>query len=422
LGYAACAWACDKATHPKTGDWRYPDTGREISDACQRGSIMSTRGLTVDTLLRTACEKRASDLHLKAGNHPYVRVDGELHPLTQYPRISPEDMLDFASSIMTTRQKARFKENTEVDMPYGIAGLARFRVNIFQQRGNVGMVFRVIPTNIRAFEELSLPKVMEKICEETRGLVLVAGTTSCGKSTTLAAMVDYINSTRTDHIITIEDPIEFLHRDKKGLVSQREVEVDSASFASALRAALRQDPDVILVGEMRDLETIQTAMLAAETGHLVLSTLHTTDATETVLRIIAVFQPGEQKRVRLQLASTLKAVICQRLVRRSDGLGRVPAVEVLVSTEYIRDCIVNPEKTRLIAGALAAGTSQYGMQTFDQSLYDLYSRRLITLEEALANSSNPDEFKLRIAGVRSTTDAARDEMERAIQVERFAQR
>jgi len=381
---------------------------------------MSSQSLTIDTLLRTACEVKASDLHLKVGNFPYVRVDGELRALTQYPRVSPEDMLDFAFSIMTNRQKAKFKDNTEVDMPYGIPGLARFRANIFQQRGNVGMVFRVIPTTIQNFEQLSLPKVMERICLETRGLILLAGTTSCGKSTTLAAMVDYINSSRTDHIITIEDPIEFLHRDKKGFVSQREVEVDTSSFAAALRSALRQDPDVILVGEMRDLETIQTALLAAETGHLVLSTLHTTDATETVLRIISVFQPAEQKRVRLQLASTLKAVVCQRLVRKSDGVGRVPAVEVLVTTEYIRDCIVNPEKTRLIKDALAAGMSQYGMQTFDQSLYELHTHGLITLEEALINSSNPDEFKLRIAGVRSAADAARDEMERAMQVERFA--
>jgi len=383
---------------------------------------MSSQSLTIDTLLRTACELKASDLHLKVGNHPYIRVDGELQPLSQFSRISPEDMLDFAFSIMSNRQKAKFRENVEVDMPYGIPGLARFRANIFQQRGNVGMVFRVIPTTILNFEELSLPKVMEKICQETRGLILLAGTTSCGKSTTLAAMVDYINSSRTDHIITIEDPIEFLHRDKKGFVCQREVEVDTSSFASALRAALRQDPDVILVGEMRDLETIQTALLAAETGHLVLSTLHTTDATETVLRIISVFQPAEQKRVRLQLASTLKAVVCQRLVKKSDGVGRVPAVEVLVATEYIRDCIVNPEKTRLIKDALAAGISQYGMQTFDQSLYDLHSKGLITLEEALVNSSNPDEFKLRIAGVRSAADAARDEMEKAMQVERFAER
>jgi twitching motility protein PilT len=383
---------------------------------------MGSERVTVDTLLRVACDEEASDLHLKVGNFPYIRVDGELRSLDQYPRVTPEDLLDYAFSIMNSRQKARFKENTEIDMPYGIPGLARFRVNIFQQRGNVGMVFRVIPTEIRTFKELSLPKVMEKICQETRGLVLVAGTTSCGKSTTLAAMVDYINSARTDHIITIEDPIEFLHHDKKGLVSQREVEVDSASFATALRAALRQDPDVILVGEMRDLETIQTALLAAETGHLVFSTLHTTDATETILRVISVFQPAEQKRVRLQLASTLKAIVCQRLVRKSDGIGRVPAVEVLLSTEYIRDCIVTPEKTRLIREALASGTSQYGMQTFDQSLFDLHADGLITIEQALANSSNPDEFKLRVSGVRSTSDATRDAMERAIQVERFAQR
>jgi twitching motility protein PilT len=381
---------------------------------------MSSQSVTIDTLLRTACETNASDLHLKVGNYPYVRVDGELRALTQYSRLSAEDLLDYAFSIMTNRQKTKFKETTELDIPYGVPGLSRFRVNIFQQRGNMGMAFRVIPTKIRTFEELSLPKVMEKICEETRGLVLLAGTTSCGKSTTLAAMVDYINSTRTDHIITIEDPIEYLHRDKKGFVSQREVEVDTPSFSSALRAALRQDPDVILVGEMRDLETIQTALLAAETGHLVFSTLHTTDASETVQRIITVFQPSEQKRLRLQLASTLKAVVCQRLVRKSDGMGRVPAVEVLVTTEYIRDCIVNPEKNRLIKDALAAGF-QYGMQTFDQSLYDLHSQGLITLEEALRNSSNPDEFKLRVAGVRTTADSARDEMERASQVERFAE-
>jgi twitching motility protein PilT len=378
--------------------------------------------LNIDTLLRTACENKASDLHLKVGNYPYVRVDGELRALTQYSRISSEDMLNMAFSIMTNRQKQKFKENTELDMAYGVAGLGRFRVNVFQQRGNVGMVLRVIPTKIRTFEELYLPRVMDKVCGEARGLVLVTGTTGSGKSTTLAAMVDRINSTRTDHIVTIEDPIEFLHRDKKGFVNQREVEVDTPSFAIALRAALRQDPDVILVGEMRDLETIQTALLAAETGHLVFSTLHTTDATETVQRIIAVFPPPEQKQIRMQMASTLKAVISQRLVRKADGIGRVPAVEVLVTTEYIRDCIVNPDKTRLIHDAIAAGVSQYAMQTFDQSLYDLYSQGLITLEEALINSSNPDEFKLRIAGIRTTTDAAREEMERSSQVDRIAKK
>ena len=378
--------------------------------------------LNIDTLLRTACENKATDLHLKVGNYPYVRVDGELRPLNQYSRISSEDMLNMAFSLMTNRQKQKFKENTELDMAYGVAGLGRFRVNVFQQRGNVGMVLRVIPTKIRTFEELYLPRVMDKVCGEARGLVLVTGTTGSGKSTTLAAMVDRINSTRTDHIVTIEDPIEFLHRDKKGFVNQREVEVDTPSFAIALRAALRQDPDVILVGEMRDLETIQTALMAAETGHLVFSTLHTTDATETVQRVIAVFPPPEQKQIRMQMASTLKAVISQRLVRKADGIGRVPAVEVLVTTEYIRDCIVNPDKTRLIHDAIAAGVSQYAMQTFDQSLYDLYSQGLISLEEALLNSSNPDEFKLRISGIRTTTDAAREEMERASQVDRIAKR
>jgi twitching motility protein PilT len=307
-------------------------------------------------------------------------------------------------------------------MAYGVAGLGRFRVNVFQQRGNVGMVLRVIPTKIRTLEELLLPRVTDRICQEKRGMVLVTGTTGSGKSTTLAAMVDRINSTRTDHVITIEDPIEFLHRDKKGFVNQREVEVDTSSFDSALRAALRQDPDVILVGEMRDHETIQTALMAAETGHLVFSTLHTMDATETVQRIIAVFPPPEQKQIRLQLASTLKAVISQRLVRKADGIGRAPAVEVLVATEFIRDCIINPDKTRLIHDAISAGVSQYGMQTFDQSLYDLYTQGLITLEEALANSSNPDEFKLRIAGISNTADAAREEMEKASQVDRFAKR
>jgi twitching motility protein PilT len=378
--------------------------------------------MTIDELLRTACENKASDLHLKVGNYPYNRVDGELRALTQYPRISSEDMLNMAFSMMTNRQKQKFKENTELDMAYGVAGLGRFRVNVFQQRGNVGMVLRVIPTKIRTLEELYLPKVIDKICGEARGMVLVTGTTGSGKSTTLAAMIDRINSTQTDHIITIEDPIEFLHRDKKGFVNQREVEVDTPAFGSALRAALRQDPDVILVGEMRDLETITTALHAAETGHMVFSTLHTLDATETIQRIIAVFPPPEQKQIRLQLATVLKAVISQRLVRKADGIGRAPAVEVMIATEYIRDCIINPDKTRLIREAIAAGVSQYGMQTFDQSLYDLYTQGLISLEEALQNSSNPDEFKLRLAGIRTTADAAREEMEKSSQVERFAKK
>jgi twitching motility protein PilT len=376
--------------------------------------------LAIEDLLRHSIENKASDLHLKVGNHPYIRVDGLLQAMTDFSRITPEEMLSMAFSMMTNRQKQKFKETAELDMAYGVAGLGRFRVNVFQQRGNVGMVIRVIPTKVKTVDELMLPKVCEKVCEEQRGLILVTGTTGSGKSTTLAAMIDRINSQRADHIITIEDPIEFLHRDKKGFVNQREVEVDTASFSTALRAALRQDPDVILVGEMRDLETIGTALLAAETGHLVLSTLHTLDATETIQRIIAVFPPPEQKQIRLQLASTLKAVISQRLVRKSDGLGRAPAVEIMIATSYIRDCVVNPDKTRLIRDAIAAGTSQYGMQTFDQSLYDLHTRGVISYEEAMMRASNPDELKLRMQGIRSTADAAREEMERAItEFERF---
>ena len=377
----------------------------------------------IDDLLRLAVEKKSSDLHLKVGNNPYVRIDGTLVPLADISRVTPEEMLSMAFSMMTNRQKQKFKETAELDMAYGVAGLGRFRVNVFQQRGNVGMVLRVIPTKIRTIDELNLPKVIDTICEEQRGLVLVTGTTGSGKSTTLASMVDRINTTRSDHVITIEDPIEFLHRDKRSFINQREVEVDTANFSTALRAALRQDPDVVLVGEMRDLETIATALLAAETGHLVFSTLHTLDATETIQRIIAVFPPPEQKQIRLQLAGTLKAVISQRLVRRADDQGRVPAVEVMIATGYIRDCIINPEKTRMIHEAIAAGTSQYGMQTFDQSLYDLYTRNLISFEEALSRASNPDDFKLRVQGIRSAADAAREEMERTMaEYEQFGSR
>jgi twitching motility protein PilT len=370
--------------------------------------------MNIDDLLRIAVDRKASDLHLKVGNHPYLRIDGELRPLTEFPRVSPEDMLNMAFSMMSNRQKQRFKETADLDMAYGLAGLGRFRVNVFQQRGNVGLVLRVVPTRIRTIEELNLPKIISGICEERRGLILVTGTTGSGKSTSLAAMIDRINSARSDHIITIEDPIEYLHRDKKGFVNQREVEVDTATFSTALRAALRQDPDVILVGEMRDLETIGTALLAAETGHMVFSTLHTLDATETIQRIIAVFPPPEQKQVRLQLASTLKAVVSQRLMRKADGVGRVPAVEVLIATAFVRDCVINPDKTRLIREAIASGTSQYGMQTFDQSLYDLYTQGLVTYEEALHQSTNPDDFKLRCQGISSTSEMAREQMQSAV--------
>jgi twitching motility protein PilT len=370
--------------------------------------------LTIDTLLALACSKGASDLHIKAGSHPFIRVNGELMPLADVPRLSPEDTLAMAFSIMNNRQKQRFKDACEVDIAYGVSGLGRFRCNVFQQRGAVGMVFRVIPMTIRSVSELQLPPVIEKIAEERRGLVLVTGTTGSGKSTTLAAIIDCINRNRTDHIITIEDPIEFLHRDRRSFVNQREVDVDTRSFQEALRGALRQDPDVILVGEMRDQETIETALTAAETGHLVLSTLHTLDATETITRIVSIFPPHQQQAIRLQLASVLKAVISQRLVRNKDGTGRVPAVEVMISTAYIRDCIINQEKTPHIRDAIAQGTSQYGMQTFDQSLHDLLNRGLISYEQALAGASNRDEFVLRTKGIQTTADQAREEMEKRI--------
>jgi twitching motility protein PilT len=317
---------------------------------------------------------------------------------------------------MSSRQKERFKHQLETDIAYSVPGLGRFRCNIFQQRGSVGIVLRLIPSRIQTFKELMLPPVLEKVCEEQRGLVLVTGTTGSGKSTSLASMIDYVNTRRIEHIMTIEDPIEFLHRDKKSIINQREVDVDTKQFSVALRSALRQDPDVILVGEMRDYETIETALLAAETGHLVLSTLHTLDATETVNRVISVFPPHQQKQIRIQLASVLKAIISMRLLPRADGLGRVPAVEVLIATSYIRDCIENKEKTKLIRDAITQGTSQYGMQTFDQSLYLLYKNGLITLEEALRRATNPDEFKLKIQGIQSTSDLSREEMDGVLEL------
>ena len=367
----------------------------------------------VDELLKIAAGFGASDLHIKAGSFPFMRVGGDLRPVVDSGRLTQEDTLDMAFSMMSNRQKQRFKEVSEVDIGYGVSGLGRFRANIFQQRGTVGIVIRVIPDRTRAITELSLPPVIEKVADEQRGLILVTGTTGSGKSTTLAAIIDRINSTRSGHIVTIEDPIEFLHKDKKSFVTQREVDVDTRSFAEALRGALRQDPDVILVGEMRDHETIETALTAAETGHLVLSTLHTLDATETIMRIVSSFPPHQQKSVRIQLAGILKAVISMRLVRAARGTGRVPAVEIMRSTGYIRDCIVNEEKTSQIRDAIAAGTSQYGMQTFDQSLFHLFQAGLISIEEALRGASNPDEFRLRLAGIHSASDQAKEEMERA---------
>jgi twitching motility protein PilT len=364
----------------------------------------------VNDLLKLAVEKGASDLHLKAGSYPMARIHGHLAPVSEEKKLDHEDLVEMAASIMPTAHRQKFKDAQEVDLAYSVPGLGRFRCNVFQQRGTIGIVLRVIPVQVRTIDELGLPPVLQKICSEERGLVLVTGTTGSGKSTTLAAMIDYINQQRSAHIITIEDPIEYLHRDQRSIINQREIGVDTRSFAYALRSALRQDPDVILVGEMRDMETIETALHAAETGHLVFSTLHTLDATETINRIIAVFPPHQQKQIRLQLAAVLKSAIAQRLLPNAEGTSRVPAVEVLIATAFIKDCIVDKEKTHLIQGAIAAGTSQYGMQTFDQSIFSLYSRGLVTLEEALRWASNVDEFKLRVQGISTTSDASRDQM------------
>jgi pilus retraction protein PilT len=379
----------------------------------RKGSIKE--GVHVNDLLKIAVENGASDLHLKAGSYPMMRVRGMLVPATEEKRLDHDDMVSVAAAVLPTSHREKFKENREVDLAYSVAGLGRFRCNTFQQRGTIGMIFRVIPMRVSTIDELALPPVLKKIAAEERGLVLVTGTTGSGKSTTLAALIDEINTTRTAHIMTVEDPIEYLHRDNRSIINQREIGVDTMSFSHALRSALRQDPDVILVGEMRDFETIETALLAAETGHLVFSTLHTLDATETINRIIAVFPPHQQKQIRIQLASVLKAVISQRLITRVDNKSRAPAVEVLISTAFIRDCIMDKEKTHLIHGAIAQGTSQYGMQTFDQSIFYLFQQKLISYEEALRWASNVDEFKLKVQGISTTAEMSRDQMATAAQ-------
>ncbi|WP_163995790.1 type IV pilus twitching motility protein PilT [Pyxidicoccus caerfyrddinensis] len=364
--------------------------------------------MELNEILQIALRGGASDIHLKAGLPPMFRVDGSLVPLKDGRRLPPEEVARMAFGIMNEFQKEKFKSSNEVDLAYGVPGLGRFRVNVFQQRGTVGAVLRVIPFKVMTMQDLLLPQVLAKICGEERGLVLVTGTTGSGKSTTLAAMIDHINANETSHIMTIEDPIEFLIRDKRSIVNQREVGVDTMSFAQALKSALRQDPDVILVGEMRDHETIETALHAAETGHLVMSTLHTLDATETINRIVSAFPPHQQKQVRLQLASVLKGVVSQRLVPRADGKGRVAAVEVLRVTARVRELIEDKDRTKEIHDAIAQGTDSYGMQTFDQSLMSLVRQGLVTYEEAHRQASNPDDFALRFSGISGTSDSKWD--------------
>ena len=365
--------------------------------------------MDINDLLKKAHALEGSDLHIKVGSPPIVRIYGELTALTTERKITNEDAIRLAMSVMSPGQAEVFKKKNDIDLAYSIPGLGRFRCNVFMQRGTVGIVFRVIPMRIPTMEELNLPDIIRKISMEQRGLILVTGTTGSGKSTTLATMIDMINTSRTEHVMTIEDPIEYLHRDKKSIVNQREVGSDTESFGKALRQALRQDPDVILVGEMRDFETIQTSLVAAETGHLVLSTLHTIDAAETINRIIAVFPPYQHKQVRMQLSSVLRAIISMRLMPRADGKGRVPAVEVLIATATIKDCILDPDKTKSINDVIEQGAIHYGMQSFDQSLFYLYKSKLITYEEALRRATNPDDFVLKVKGIQSTSELSLEE-------------
>lgn len=379
--------------------------------------------MELSELLKTAMQHGASDVHLKVGSTPVLRISGELVPLTSEPKLTQPDAIKIASAVMSPSQFESFKKKNDADVAYSLPGLGRFRCNLYVQRGTIGLVIRIIPFKTPTLEETNLPEVLKKIAMEERGLVLVTGATGSGKSTTLAAMVDYINMNKTRNIVTIEDPIEYLHRDKKSIISQREVGNDTESFSGALRSALRQDPDVILVGEMRDYETIQTALTASETGHLVLSTLHTVDATETVSRIISFFPPYQHNQVRFQLSSVLKGIISMRLMPRADGKGRVPAAEVLVATSTAKDCILDSDKTKQLLNVIAQGKIHYGMQTFDQSIFDLYKMGMINYEEALRAASNPDDFILKIKGISSTSEMTLEGQGetklKGIEIERF---
>jgi twitching motility protein PilT len=377
--------------------------------------------MELNEILAIAVKAKSSDIHIRAGLVPIVRIDGKLRPIPNAPRLAPDVVRAMVHAIMNERQRKQFEENFEVDLSYGVPGLGRFRINVYSQRGTVAMAMRSISMGVPTLSTLNLPPVLEKLSMEERGLILVTGTTGSGKSTTLAAMVDYINDHKTCNLITIEDPVEYLHRDKKSIISQREVGFDTNSFGQALKGALRQDPDVILVGEMRDLETIETAMSAAETGHLVMSTLHTLDATETINRIISVFPPYHQRQVRTQLAGVIKGAISQRLVNRADGKGRVPAVEVMLGTARIRECIDNEDKSKQIPEAIAQGYVAYGMQTFDQSLMQLYTKKLITYDEAMRQSTNPDDFALKVSGISSTSDSSWDDFTEDQEKEKDAQ-
>ncbi len=372
----------------------------KLSQNTHAGAVSSL----LETILRTAVGLRASDVHLKVNTHPVFRIDGDIYRQENFGIMSKDITEKIAENIMDKHQFQVFQENRDVDLAYSLEGVGRFRVNIYSQRNSLSIVMRYIPFTIPAFDSLNLPKIIKSIALKERGLVIVTGITGSGKSTTLASMIDYINNNKPVNIITIEDPIEYLHNDIKAVINQRELGMDVYSFSHGLREALRQDPDVILVGEMRDLETIETAITAAETGHLVMSTLHTLDAQETINRIIAVFPPYQQKQIRIQLASVISAVISQRLIIKADKKGRLPSIEIMIGTETIKECIANEDKTASIRDYIKSGNIQYGMQTFDQSLYNFYKAGLITYEDALAESTSPNDLALLISGVNASDE------------------
>lgn len=359
--------------------------------------------MTLKEMLVEMLNRKASDLHVRVGVRPHLRVNGRLDSIST-EAVTIDQMDQILGQILNEHQMERFNRRHETDLALSVAKLGRFRINIFRQRGTTGLAIRAVNTSIPSFDALHLPESVVKLASLRRGLIIITGTTGSGKSTTLAALVEEMNATRADNILTVEDPIEYVYRDKKSIVSQREVGGDTDTFASALRHAFRQDPDVILIGEVRDLETMSIALTAADTGHLVLTSLHTLNVIETITRIISFFPPHQHQQIRLLLAGTLRAIVCQRLLPRVDTAGRVPGVEVMISSAAIRDCIIDPEKTVNIHDLMERGRVQYGMQTFDQSIMKLHQQGLISFEEAMSNATNPDDFELRLKGITGSSD------------------
>ncbi len=346
--------------------------------------------------------RKASDLHIRVGIRPHLRVNGQLEQISAEP-FTIDDLNNIVGQILNDKQQERFRRKNEMDLALSVAKLGRFRINLFRQRGTTGIAIRSVSTVIPSFEDLNLPEVIRKLSMEKRGLIFITGTTGSGKSTTLASIIEHINSNRMDNVLTVEDPIEYIYRDKKCIVTQREVGADTESFATALRHALRQDPDIILIGEIRDIDTMSIALTAADTGHLVMTTLHTLNTVETISRIISFYPPHQHQQIRLLLSGTLKAIVCQRLLTRCDMPGRVPALEILISTAAVRDYLLDPEKTSAIPDLIEDG-AQYGMMSFDQSIMELHKTGMISFEEAMNQCSNPDEFDMRVRGIMGASD------------------